>query len=216
MAAIDTFVSEIRQSSLARTNRFEVQVTVPQTLQNRYQDARLVSLYCEQASFPMLNISTKAIKIFGPSYQRPVSSEYGGEGVSLTFHVDRDMRVKKFFDDWMHSIVGENDYLVNYADQYTSTIYIRQVDEEDNITYEIELIDAFPRSMNMMDLNHNTQSQTHRLTMLMAYRKWQEYPAGGNSGAPILTVGKNVNLENVAALEPTFYNAMGDFINPAA
>lgn len=209
MSSIETFVSEIRQSSLARTNRFEVVIGLPRLLQSRFQDARLAQLYCEQANFPMLNISTKAIKIFGPSYQRPVSSEYGGEGVSLTFHVDRDMRIKKFFDDWMHSIVGQENYLVNYASDYTSTIYIRQLDEQDKVTYEIELIDAFPRSMNLMDLNNNSQSQTHRLTILMAYRKWRQIPSTGGQQS----IGANFNLQNLVNTDIGFYNAMGDFLN---
>ena len=55
------------------------------------------------ASLPPVNISTKSFKIFGPTYQRPFGAEYGGEGISFTFHVDRDMKVKTFFDDWMLS-----------------------------------------------------------------------------------------------------------------
>lgn len=209
-SAIENFVSEIRLSSLARTNRFEVLISLPRALSSRTEDARLISLYCEQASLPMLNISTKPLKIFGPSYQRPVSSEYGGEGVSLTFHVDRDMRVKRFFDDWMHRIVEENTFLVNYAEEYTSKVIVRQLDEEDNVTYEIELQDAFPRSMNLMDLNNNSQNQTHRLTVLMAYRKWQELPA---LNAPTQTMGINNNLINQAGLDISAYNALGDFIS---
>ena len=69
-------------------------------------DARRVSLLCESANFPPLNINTKAQRIYGPAYQRPVGSDYGGDGISLTFHVDRQMLVKRLFDAWMETIVS--------------------------------------------------------------------------------------------------------------
>ena len=53
------------------------------------------------------------------------------------------------------------------------SIYIRQLDEADNVTYEIELLDAFPRSMNLLELNNSAQNQTHRLNIIFAYRYWR-------------------------------------------
>jgi hypothetical protein len=136
--------------------------------------ADFTSLYCEMASLPPVNISTKSFKIFGPTYQRPFGAEYGGEGISLTFHVDRDMNVKKFFDDWTSVVVDPDSGLVNYQENYTSTITLKQLDEQDNITYELELYEAFPRSSNLLELNNSAQNQTHRLNVLFAYRYWKD------------------------------------------
>jgi hypothetical protein len=171
--SLDRFRAEVLSGAgLARTNRFEVSINVP--LGMDYGDGELVNLYCEQTNFPMLNINTKAFKIFGPSYQRPMSSEYGGEGLSMTFHVDREMRIKKFFEDWMHMIVNKNTFAVSYQEKYVTTINIKQIDEQDNVTHEIELLEAFPRNMNMMELNNSSSNQTHRLNMLFAYRLWRD------------------------------------------
>ncbi len=98
---LSQFIGAVREDSLARVNRFEVFINAPKSLTFKNKsNAGAVSLYCEMASLPPVNISTKSFKIFGPTYQRPFSAEYGGEGISLTFHVDRDMQVKKFFDEW--------------------------------------------------------------------------------------------------------------------
>jgi len=170
---LDDFRSTVFTDSLARTNRFEVLIVPPIGLGWVRGQGEFVSLYCEQASLPMLNINSKAFKIFGPAYQRPISSEYGGEGISLTFHVDRDMVVKTFFENWMHLIVDPDTFTVGYQKDYVTKILIRQLDEQEEVTYEVELQDAFPRNMNLMELNNAATNQTHRLNIQFAYRYWK-------------------------------------------
>lgn len=182
---LDKFRSTILRDSLARTNRFEVIITPPSKLRgSAIAVSQLASLYVEQVSFPMLNIASKGFKIFGPTYQRPFTSEYGGEGISITFHVDRDMRIKKYFDDWMHTIVDPEDFTVGYPADYTTNINIRQLNEQDNVTYEIDLLEAFPRNMNLMELNNASSNQTHRLNILFAYRYWKEKGASNPNAIP--------------------------------
>ena len=169
---LSNFTSKLLGShSLARNNRFEVLITPPPALNTN--EGELVSVYVEQASIPLLNIFTKSFKIFGPTYQRPISSEYGGEGIAFTFHVDRNMKIRRFFEDWMHTIVNPYTFTVGYLKDYSTNIIVRQIDEQNNITHEIELLEAFPRNLNLMDLNNSASNQTHRLNVLFAYRYWK-------------------------------------------
>lgn len=170
---LENFLSEIRQGSLARVNRFEVIINAPLNTGQSINDAKKISLLCEVANFPPLSLTVKPFKIFGPSYQRPITSEYGGDGMSMTFHVDRDMAVKRFFDDWLEYIVNRNSFTVAYQSDYITEILVRQLDEQNNVTYEIELLEAFPRSITLMDLNNSAQNQTHRLNVIFAYRYWR-------------------------------------------
>jgi hypothetical protein len=188
---VQNFQAQVLGRGLAKTNRFEVFIQNPTPLRlNRessnetftpigrllalspISDQAEISLLCEQAAFPFLNIQTKPYRIYGPTYPRPVVSDYGGEGVALTFHLDRSMKVKTFFDNWMQTTVAESSYNVRYKRDYATTVEIKQLDELDNITYQIVLEDAFPRSMNLVELNQASQNQTHRLTVLFAYRNW--------------------------------------------
>jgi len=180
--SLDTFRSTVLNESLARTNRFEVIIVPPLALA---AVGDLPSLYCESASIPMLNINTKSHKIFGPAYQRPITSEYGGEGISFIFHVDRDMVVRKFFEEWMHTIVDPNNFSVNYQENYITSIFIRQLDEQDNVTHEIELLEAFPKNMNLMDLNNSASNQTHRLNILFAFRYWKDVERSTTSATAV-------------------------------
>lgn len=189
--------SVLGSEGLARTNRFEVLINAPTALSSSY--SRLSSLYVEQASLPLLNIFSKSFKIFGPAYQRPITSEYGGEGIPITFHVDRRMQVRKFFEDWMHLIVDPDNFTVGYQKDYIGNIRVRQLDEANNVTHEIELIEAFPRNINLMDLNHSSSNQTHRLNVLFAYRYWRnvERVTKNITDIPQLIVNPQVPREDV-------------------
>lgn len=222
--SLDRVRTEILNGAgLARTNRFEVIITPPPGL-NSGSVTELVSMYVEQASLPLLNIFTKSFKIFGPSYQRPLSSEYGGEGLPITFHVDREMTVRKFFEDWMHLIVRPEVFTVAYQEDYITDIIIRQLDEQENITHEITLYEAFPRNMNLMDLNNSASNQTHRLNVLFAYRYWKTTSSGGanfeQQGMPVprnflnpqVPVSDNLENRNVSlnTNDTVTGNPMGD------
>lgn len=197
---LDRFRSRVFKDSLARTNRFEVLINMPPGLTGSTRTAgELVSLYCEQASLPSQSITAKAFKTFGPSHQRPISTEYGGEGIALSFHVDRDMKVRKFFENWMNIIVDPNSFTVNYQRDYITTIAIRQLDEQENVTHEIELLEAFPRSMNIMELNNASTNQTHRLNIIFAFRYWKNKDR--NSQATPIDISPNILFPQVPRID---------------
>lgn len=169
---LQRFIGQVKSEGLARVNRFEVILTAPPALAS-YSQINKASLLCEVSNFPPISLSVRPFKIFGPTYQRPITSEYGGDGISMTFHVDRTMGIKRFFDDWIQYIVKRDSFTVAYQEDYECKIFIRQLDEQNNVTYEIELLEAFPRSITIMDLNNSAQNQTHRLNVIFAYRYWR-------------------------------------------
>jgi hypothetical protein len=185
---LERFKSEVLGEGLARTNRFEVSIIPPLAL-SKY-DKQKISMYCEVSNFPPLSLNVRQLRIFGPNFQRPVASDYGGDGLSMTFHVDRSMQVKTFFDEWIQFIVGKTDWTVLYPEDYLTSVMIRQVDEQNNITYEIQLEEAFPRSINIMELNNSAQSQTHRLNVIFAYRYWRTLYPTQESAISEISVGQ--------------------------
>ena len=188
---LSNFQSEVLGRGLARTSRFEVIIPRP-ALENRNKQTlglnggikggqriatgnippQRISILCEQSAFPLFNINVKPYRIYGTPYQRPVTSDYGGDGLPMTFHVDRAMSVKRFFEDWGRFIINRDSFNVAFQDQYAVDIEVYQLDEFNKRTYGVKLIDAFPRSQNQMELNMGAQNQTHRLIVLFSYRKW--------------------------------------------
>lgn len=182
--SISQFQTEVRVRGLAKPNRFEISFPTPKGLADLTQTIwsnRLVSLFCESTNLPTKTIGVKQQRIYGPAYQRPFNSEYGGEGITMTFLLDTDMDVKGFFDAWTNIIIDPFQYFVHYADNYTVPITIFQLDEKDKITYAVTLEDAFPRSVALLDLNNSTQNQVHKLNVTFSYRRWFPYHKIPNS-----------------------------------
>lgn len=197
--SLQNFKHTVLGEGLARVNRFEVLLTAPVSLPS-YQYLGKTALYCEVSNFPPITLNVKPFKIFGPSYQRPISSEYGGDGMSMTFHVDRTMGIKRFFDDWIQKVVDVNGFFVSYQNEYVSRIYVRQLDEANNVTYEIELLEAFPRSISLMELNNTAQNQTHRLNVIFGYRYWRRTDIPQN--LTITTVRPRVSQQTQPVIQP--------------
>jgi hypothetical protein len=171
--SLDKFVNEASLRGFSRPNRFEIEMPLPAGMNATGRFAQeTMHLYCEITSLPPQIVNVKQQRIYGPAYQRPISTEFGGEGITMTFYLDKNMMIKGYFDAWMALIVDPHQYYVNYPDNYTVPIRIRQLDEQDQISYVAILEDAFPRNVAMVELNNSTQNQVNRLNVTFAYRRW--------------------------------------------
>ena len=167
--SLQEFKSEVNSRGLAKPNRFEISIYMPAAAGI---NSRIVSLFCESTNLPQQTISVKQQRIYGPAYQRPFGIDYGGDGINMTFLLDREMKIKTFFDGWMNRIIHPTEYYAFYENTYVSIIHIDQLDEKDNITYSVKLENAFPRSLSMLELNNTAQNQVHKLNVTFAYRRW--------------------------------------------
>jgi hypothetical protein len=171
--SVENFLAQVSNGGLAKPNRFEVSIAVPRCM----SDAALgqkVSMYCDQAVLPYTRILTSRQQIFGPPSFHPVGVEYNGEGISLQFYLDREMNVKRFFDRWVDGIVNRTTHTTNYQRNYLTPITISQLDESDTITYQVQLIDAFPVTVQALQLDSSGSNQVHRLSVNFNFRRWVE------------------------------------------
>lgn len=159
------------------------------------------------------------MNLYGPAHQRPISIDYGGDGIAASFYLDREMNVKRFFDIWMQSIVNASTDNVSYQNDYITNIVIRQLSDgrgglqntstfnprgvTEEATYAVQLEEAFPRSMNLVDLNTGSQNQISRLTVVFAFRKWKYETYGSQS--PFSRRNTLSSIEN-GFRETVFYN----------
>lgn len=163
--SVTEFQQTIAKKGLARQNRF--QVLIPNMI-----NGKLISLLCQGGSLPGATIVVKKQTIFGPNYIRPGTINYG-ETIQFSFLCDKDMEVKKMFDDWMHTVINPSSFTVNYKDEYSRDIIVYQLDEGENITYSVRLVDAFPVNMGSLSLNQAALDRFHMLPMTFTYRYWE-------------------------------------------
>jgi hypothetical protein len=183
---IDEFRTQVLTRGMMKPNRFEVIINPPScvggaSLQSTNSgqgntgtaDAgRLVSLFADTASLPQTRINVASQRLFGPPTFHAQNADYGGDNISLTFYVDRDMQVKRFFDTWVDGIVDRQKGTVSYLADYATSMTVNQLDETDTITYSVKFEDLFPISVAPIQLDQNSMNQAGKLTVTFCYRRW--------------------------------------------
>jgi hypothetical protein len=159
------------QKDLARPNKFDVNIPVPLTLIPYVKNAKNLVYRCENANLPGRTFATTEQKIgSNPVEKYPYLTTYND--LDLTFIVDDDMNQKVFFDAWMNFINPTYNYNFRYKGDYSTAITINQYDVTNQISYSINLWDAYPISMNQMDLDWSSDGY-HKLNVTFAYTYWQ-------------------------------------------
>jgi hypothetical protein len=156
---------------VARPSRFDVQIPLPVKLLMYYNTATSLNFRCETAELPSISFGTTEQKIYGPTEKYPNQLIYNDS--TFTFIVSDDMREKIFFDGWMQLINPNSTYDFGYKGDYSTTIQVNQYDVTGALTYSVSLIDAFPISVNQLDLDWSNTDSHHKLSVVFAYHSWQ-------------------------------------------
>ena len=165
--SLSSFISQIKKDGLARQNRFTVNLAIPKGMPNLYKEFNIVHLFCEQATLPGIAMVTQPIRTYGET--REMVSDRTFENITLTFLVDTKMLVKKLFDEWTSIIINPATRLAGYYDQYATTMNIMIQDTENSNTYECELREVYPKSVQAISLDNNSKD-VMKLAVTFAYK----------------------------------------------
>tara|TARA_B110000444_G_scaffold22008_3_gene18275 strand:+ start:12438 stop:13121 length:684 start_codon:yes stop_codon:yes gene_type:complete len=192
----DQFKSTVsKRGGLAAANRFSVTMTSPQASVNKdlislaaaaltrnfnhiVNDPRDINILCQSCSLPGRLIMTGDYDAYGI---KPIKypTAVVEEDVEFTFLLTNDYYVKKFFDRWMASII-DNEFdtgLIEYDQNYKTDVYIQQFDKNNSPVYGIRLIDAYPTSVNSVELNNDSTDTVTSISVNMTYRKFENEDA---------------------------------------
>lgn len=82
------------------------------------------------------------------------------------------MYERNVIDEWMSLIFDPTTHFVGYMDDYAVDITINQLNENDQVTYSIVLLDAFPTLCSPMPLSNDDRDMYARLQTQWMYRRW--------------------------------------------
>jgi hypothetical protein len=189
---------------LARTSRFDVEIPLPLTLIPYIKSARRLNYRCEVANLPGRTFATTEQKIYGPIEKHPYLTTYND--IDLTFIVDDDMQQRLLFDGWLNYINPTYNYNMRYKENYATTLTINQYNVSNEKTYAVSLIDAYPISMNQLDLDWNGDGY-HKLTVTFAYTYWKNLSLQA-LGMDLLDAGLDSIVSGVGGLGGSIGNAV--------
>lgn len=227
---INEFKSSFR-GDVARVNKFDVNVNIPLVLIPYISGARILNLRCENAQLPGRTFATTEQKTYGPIEKYPYMTTYND--IDLTFIVDDDMQQKVLFDAWLNFINPSYNNHIRYKQEYATILTVNQYDVMNKLSYSVSLYDAYPISVNQMDLDWNGDGY-HKLGVTFAYTYWKnnslqaagmELVDAGIAAVSSIINGSSVNPLPVPDLSATdaglfpgesFVNAPGGPITGAA
>jgi len=135
-----------------------------------------LALQCEIAQLPGRSLATADNRVYGPVQKYPTNSTYSD--IVLTFICTNDFYERKFFDVWMDSIIPRDTNNVRFkkgldgTGGYTSDISIIQFDDTIKQVYAVKLINAFPTSINEMQLDWSSDTY-HKLSVNFTYEYYK-------------------------------------------
>ena len=135
---------------------------------------RYLALQCESAELPGKTLQTADVKVYGPTFKVPYSTQYSD--MNLTFICTNEFYERKLFDRWMEAIHPTDTNNMRFpkgnASRYMTNIKIIQYDDFIKQIYAVELIDAFPIGIAPQTLNWS-EDGFHRLSIQFAYQKYR-------------------------------------------
>ena len=167
--SINDFKSSFK-GDLARPNRFIVDVPIPATLLPYVRTSRNLRYRCDGAQLPGRSLATTEQKTYGPIEKHPYLSTYND--IDLTFLIDDDMDIKVFFDAWLNFINPSYSNNFRYKSEYSTDLTVTQYDVSGEASYSVNLYEAFPISINQLDLDWSNDGY-HKLTVTFAYTYWK-------------------------------------------
>jgi hypothetical protein len=176
---IDQFKATIgKRGGIATTNRFAITITPPnQALFNLdgllgggalINDPRDINILCQSCSLPGKLVMTGDYDAYGANPRKyPQSSTQ--EDVTFNFLLTNDFYAKKIFDKWQNSIVDQVSQLVSYDSEYKTDVFIQELDKDNTPVYAVRLRDAYPTSVNSVDLTNDNTDTTASVSVTMTY-----------------------------------------------
>ena len=154
---LNEFISKVKSTGLAKTNRYRVTIATPALMTEFMNSGRLITLFCESTSLPGQVVATTEQRIMGEAREFPYIKQY--DNITLSFYIDNNFEVKGFFDNWLNSVSNTQNKITSYYKDYiapTVLIEVLPMDSEVS-TYSITLHEAYPKGISPIQLSADSR-----------------------------------------------------------
>ena len=186
--SLSSMLANSRGLDFARPNRFEVHIFQPRGAHSSggaitnpsvgplkrftMADMRSFSLRCESVTMPFRALNTiEDANIYGPTREIVSGVSYAGD-IDLVFQSNSDLDERVFFEEWQKQAFDETSWTLNYHKDYVSEIQIFLLDIQDKRRYGVVLHEAYPKTVNGVELTAGASTEIIKTTVGMSFRYW--------------------------------------------
>lgn len=161
-----------KRKGLAKPTQFLIEFSLPIGVSSGPDDNRDLSILCQTTSLPTRTITTTDYA----GTQRhafKIPNGYTFDALTCTFLVGNDFFPKDLFDSWLDQSIDPKSYRVKYLSEYSSTITIWQLDQENKLGYGVKLNHAFPTAVSPLELDAGATDSVHKLSVTFSYYDYE-------------------------------------------
>ena len=169
--SLSQFSSNIAKKGLASPNKFRIRFTMPSVVNNPKEE---------------FNLMVENVDLAGRNVNSAINIEYGVrrevaynapayDPLNVTFLCSQDMAEKIMLERWNNHVVKINEgFDVEYYDNYVGSVTVQVLNKHDlSVEYEVRYLEAYPKVINSIPLNHSTTNQTMRVTASFVYSYYE-------------------------------------------
>lgn len=172
---IDEFKAQLGKRGFSKPTLFYVEFDQLPEIMNRMSEATSVSkdlrFQAENAEFPGVQIMTTEMRHYDVMQKFAYGKTF--DDLNITFRMDRDFQVKRFFDAWIDSIYNRETGDVFYKNSYTGSIRVTQMMENGKSVYTIKMEDVFPTQVQSVQVGWDANGQYTKLNVVFSYKKYR-------------------------------------------
>lgn len=204
--SIAEFSAELRKRNVARPNLFHVSVLPPKSMIGANQEIGLISMWCAAASTPQVSLMTNDNYIEAGT-RRKYAYDQDFSDLTLTFYIDQDYKIKKFFDDWKSAVVP-NRRNFNYPDDYTAESLILQIiNQDDKDVYKYEYNRVYPKTVSPIELSYSNGNSVSTFYVDFVFEDFFYSEINSKSGVETSTTKPDTSIPQEE------YTSLDEFIN---
>ena len=168
------------------------------------ETARRISFRCDSITMPGRNLRTQMNgNIYGPPHEIVQGQTFSE--VEASFYCGSDMAEKYFFEEWQKVSYNPDTYDLNYYKEYVGAVEIFALNEKDERTTGIRLVEAFPKTIGGIPLGHGSNNTINKVSVTFAYRYWRNIatePDKANLESTLQDILKNSVVRQVQSQLP--------------
>lgn len=188
------FKTNLYKHGMNRVSRWRVSIPLPQSVQTFIQEQedanggllpdwaksalrigsialgggasseRNIQFFCTATSLPGTQVAIEDTKINGHTFNYATGIERAN--VQFNFMVSQDLYEKEVFDKWLNFMIDEKTRKVSYFDDYVVDIRLEALNDRDEVVYTLNMIDAFPATVDALVLDKSVRDSPGFLTVL--------------------------------------------------
>lgn len=168
MSTVDQLLSQLKSSrGVAKANRYRITFNG--------NDGNKINVMCDSVTWPGRQIITNDYMTTMKSIKRPYA--FMNDDVSASFLLTNDWYTWNFLKQWQSSVINNIDqvtgaYTVNLKNAYVKQVLIEHLNDRDQVVKSVVLFDAYPTTLNGMELSNSSENTILRCTASFSYENW--------------------------------------------